>query len=119
MSTKSTLALKTALKGAVSVALAAGACDASAAYAAAEAAGRGEAASPSDAVSADDIVVTATKNVRGSTVFKAPISITAISPEQLAATHFRNISDIGKLIPNAYLNGAMTFPGQAAFSIRG
>ncbi|HEX8400786.1 MAG TPA: TonB-dependent receptor [Allosphingosinicella sp.] len=67
----------------------------------------------------EDIVVYGTKKVEGERLQDVPIAVTAVSAEMLEAAHTVDIRDVGRLVPNAQLDGVGTFPGFANFFMRG
>ena len=66
-----------------------------------------------------DIVVYAQKKARGEQLQKVPMAISAIDSKTIEASHAIDIRDIGRLVPNAQLDGVGTFPGFANFFMRG
>lgn len=66
-----------------------------------------------------DIVVYAQKKARGEQLQKVPMAISAIDGKTIEASHAIDIRDIGRLVPNAQLDGVGTFPGFANFFMRG
>src|SRR6478609_4749222 len=79
--------------------------------------------SPAAAESSDsglaDIVVYAQRRSAGAELQKVPMSVTAVDSATMAAAHTVDIRDIGRLVPNAQLDGVGTFPGFANFFMRG
>ena len=74
--------------------------------------------SPQEATLLEEIVVTA--RFKSESVQVAPISITAVSGEQLEARGFTNISQVATLAPNVNLEAAPAGFGKSVFaSIRG
>lgn len=67
----------------------------------------------------DDIVIYATKKSEGERLQEAPIAVTAVNASMLAAAQTVDIRDVGRLVPNAQLDGVGTFPGFANFFMRG
>jgi iron complex outermembrane receptor protein len=53
-----------------------------------------------------DIVVTGRKRARSETLQSVPISMTALSAEQLSTPVVNNLIDIGRLTPNASLQSS-------------
>lgn len=66
-----------------------------------------------------DIVVYAQKKARGEQLQKVPMAISAIDSKTIEASHAIDIRDVGRLVPNAQLDGVGTFPGFANFFMRG
>lgn len=75
-----------------------------------------EGAQPASGIA--DIVVTGRKRARSETLQSVPISITALSAEQLSTPIVTNLIDIGRLTPNASLQSS-TYRGVQNFAIRG
>ncbi|MEM6681654.1 MAG: TonB-dependent receptor plug domain-containing protein, partial [Pseudomonadota bacterium] len=76
---------------------------------------------PSDSVSAftEEIIVQARKRADGETSQSVPIALTAFSAGKLEAALATNLTDVGRLTPNAALDDIGTFPGTQAFFVRG
>jgi len=74
------------------------------------------AASPEDAVAIEEIVVTAQK--RAESLQKVPVSITALSADELAARQIRAPEDLVMGVPNLQSNAAIG-DGVPIFSLRG
>lgn len=72
---------------------------------------------PSEGLS--DIVVYAERRSAGAQLQKVPMSVTAVDASTMAAAHTVDLRDIGRLVPNAQLDGVGTFPGFANFFMRG
>lgn len=66
-----------------------------------------------------DIVVFAQKKARGEELQKVPLAVTAVDGAQLERAHMVDIRDVGRVVPNAQLDGVGTFPGFANFFMRG
>jgi len=66
-----------------------------------------------------DIVVYAQKKARGEQLQKVPMAISAVDARTIEASHAIDIRDLGRLVPNAQLDGVGTFPGFANFFMRG
>jgi len=66
-----------------------------------------------------DIVVFAERRSAGAELQKVPMSVTAVDANTMAAAHTVDLRDIGRLVPNAQLDGVGTFPGFANFFMRG
>ena len=66
-----------------------------------------------------DIVVFAERRSAGAGLQKVPMSVTAVDANAMAVAHTVDIRDIGRLVPNAQLDGVGTFPGFANFFMRG
>ena len=67
----------------------------------------------------DTIVVYAQKKGRGEELQKVPLAVTAVDGAALERAHVTDIRDVGRLVPNAQLDGVGTFPGFANFFMRG
>lgn len=67
----------------------------------------------------EDIVVTARKRSQGEFSQDVPISLTAVSGEQIDAFKDMNLTDVGTRIPNVRLDDSGVFPGVASYSVRG
>lgn len=78
-------------------------------------------ASATDEDSANDnvIIVYAQKKSRGEELQDVPMAITAVNAQVLEQAHMVDIRDVGRLVPNAQLDGVGTFPGFANFFMRG
>lgn len=76
-----------------------------------------ETTQPADGLS--DIVVYAQRRSAGAELQKVPMSVTAVDASTMAAAHTVDLRDIGRLVPNAQLDGVGTFPGFANFFMRG
>jgi iron complex outermembrane receptor protein len=66
-----------------------------------------------------DIVVYAQRRSAGAQLQKVPMAVTAVDSNAMAAAHTIDLRDIGRLVPNAQLDPAGTYPGFANFFIRG
>jgi iron complex outermembrane recepter protein len=66
-----------------------------------------------------DVVVYGTKKAEGERLQDVPIAVTAVDASMLEAAHTVDIRDVGRLVPNAQLDGVGTFPGFANFFMRG
>lgn len=66
-----------------------------------------------------DIVVYGQKKSRGEQLQNVPIAVTAVDSKLIESAHMVDIRDIGRLVPNASLDGVGTFPGFANFFMRG
>ena len=67
----------------------------------------------------DSIIVYAQKKGRGEELQKVPLAVTAVDGAALERAHTTDIRDVGRLVPNAQLDGVGTFPGFANFFMRG
>lgn len=67
----------------------------------------------------EDIVVTARKRSQGEFSQDVPISLTAVSGDQIDAFKDINLTDVGNRIPNVRLDDSGVFPGVASYSVRG
>lgn len=67
----------------------------------------------------DDIIVFGTKKAEGERLQDVPIAVTAVSSRTLEVAHMIDVRDVGRLVPNAQLDGVGTFPGFANFFMRG
>ena len=76
-------------------------------------------ASDTSGANLSDIVVYAQKKARGEQLQNVPIAVTAVDSKLIEAAHMIDIRDIGRLVPNASLDGVGTFPGFANFFMRG
>lgn len=65
------------------------------------------------------IIVYAQKKSRGEELQDVPMAITAVNAKVLEQAHMVDIRDVGRLVPNAQLDGVGTFPGFANFFMRG
>ncbi|AXU20922.1 hypothetical protein C7W88_18100 (plasmid) [Novosphingobium sp. THN1] len=65
------------------------------------------------------IVVYAQKKARGEELQKVPLAVTAVDGAAIERSHMVDIRDLGRLVPNAQLDGVGTFPGFANFFMRG
>ena len=65
------------------------------------------------------IIVYAQKKSRGEELQDVPMAITAVNAKTLEQAHAVDIRDVGRLVPNAQLDGVGTFPGFANFFMRG
>lgn len=66
-----------------------------------------------------EIVVTATKRAEGLSVQEVPAAVTAVNADTLAAIQAVDLSDVGRLAPNAVLHPSATFTATPNFFIRG
>ncbi|PEQ11292.1 hypothetical protein B2G71_17140 [Novosphingobium sp. PC22D] len=66
-----------------------------------------------------EILVYAQRKSRGEALQDVPMAITAVNSEALEQAHAVDIRDVGRLVPNAQLDGVGTFPGFANFFMRG
>jgi len=66
-----------------------------------------------------EIVVYAQRKSRGEKLQDVPMAITAVDAKALEQAHAVDIRDVGRLVPNAQLDGVGTFPGFANFFMRG
>ncbi len=66
-----------------------------------------------------EIIVYGQRKSRGEELQSVPIAVTAVDAAALAASHAVDIRDVGRLVPNAQLDGVGTFPGFANFFMRG
>lgn len=78
-----------------------------------------EEAAALDGQKSGDIVVTATKSASGTSVQRAPLSVSAFGQEQLETAHVQSLSNVTFNVPNVNLNSANSFPGFSNFTIRG
>ena len=67
----------------------------------------------------ENIVVTARKRSQGEFSQDVPISLTAVSGDQIEAFKDLNLMDVGNRIPNVRLDDSGVFPGVASYSVRG
>lgn len=65
------------------------------------------------------IVVYAQRKARGEQLQDVPMAISAVDASTLEAAHAIDIRDVGRLVPNAQLDGVGTYPGFANFFMRG
>lgn len=77
------------------------------------------AAAPASGTGLNDIVVYAQRRGAGAALQKVPMAVTAVDSNAMAAAHTIDLRDIGRLVPNAQLDPAGTYPGFANFFIRG
>jgi len=68
---------------------------------------------------APDIVVYALKGARASQLQHTPAAITAVNAEMVERLQLVDLSDVGRLIPNAVLNSSGSYSVFPAFQIRG
>jgi iron complex outermembrane receptor protein len=66
-----------------------------------------------------EVVVTSTKRTDALSVQEIPAAVTAVSPDTLVAAQAMDLSDVGRLAPNAVLHPSATFTGTPNFFIRG
>ena len=66
-----------------------------------------------------EIVIYAQKKARGEQLQDVPIAVTAVDAKLIESAHMVDIRDVGRLVPNASLEGVGTFPGFANFFMRG
>lgn len=66
-----------------------------------------------------EIIVFAQRKARGEQLQDVPIAISAVDAATLEASHAIDIRDVGRLVPNAQLDGVGTYPGFANFFMRG
>lgn len=66
-----------------------------------------------------EVVVYGQKKARGEQLQNVPIAVTAVDARTIETAHMVDIRDIGRLVPNASLEGVGTFPGFANFFMRG
>lgn len=81
----------------------------------AQAAGTGSTTEPA----LEEIVVYGQKKAAGEQLQDVPVPISAISGAAIKSAQMVDIRDVGRLVPNAQLDGGGTFPGFANFYIRG
>tara|TARA_R100001132_G_scaffold5763_1_gene4513 strand:+ start:17362 stop:19551 length:2190 start_codon:yes stop_codon:yes gene_type:complete len=67
----------------------------------------------------ETVVVSAQKKNNPENVQDIPVAISAFGDAQLEALNATDLTDVGRLVPNAILSEIGTFKGVAAFSIRG
>ncbi len=67
----------------------------------------------------DSIVVYAQKKARGEALQSVPLAVSAVDGAALERSHAVDIRDVGRLVPNAQLDGVGTFIGFANFFMRG
>lgn len=67
----------------------------------------------------NQIVVFAQRRARGAELQDVPMAVTAVDASTMEAAHTVDLRDIGRLVPNAQLDGVGTFPGFANFFMRG
>ena len=72
-----------------------------------------------DAQTIDEIVVTSQKRATGISVQDIASSVTAVNAELIEATDSIDLTDIGRLAPNATLHPSATFASTPNFLIRG
>jgi len=65
----------------------------------------------------DEIIVFSQK--RAESIQDVPVSVSAITAEQLNNTYTVDLTDVGFQAPNVQLQGVSTFPGFANFTVRG
>lgn len=78
-----------------------------------------QAQSDTDKNALGDIVVFAERRSAGAALQKVPMAITAVDSAMMEAAQTVDLRDIGRLVPNAQLEGSGTYPGYANFFIRG
>jgi len=66
-----------------------------------------------------EVVVTSTKRTDALSVQEVPAAVTAVNPDTLMAIQAMDLSDVGRLAPNAILHPSATFTGTPNFFIRG
>lgn len=66
-----------------------------------------------------DIVVRARKKSVAESAQSVPVSLTALSGDQIEAMFANDLTDVGQSMPNVRLDDAGAFPGVANFTIRG
>lgn len=67
----------------------------------------------------NQIIVYAERKSRGQELQRVPMAITAVDSRVLEQSRAVDIRDVGRLVPNAQLDGVGTFPGFANFFMRG
>tara|TARA_B110000503_G_scaffold59662_1_gene95071 strand:+ start:1479 stop:3767 length:2289 start_codon:yes stop_codon:yes gene_type:complete len=67
----------------------------------------------------EEIVVTSQKRVKAISVQDIPASVTAFNEELIIASEALDLTDIGRMAPNATLHPSATFAGTPNFLIRG
>lgn len=77
------------------------------------------AAAPAAAAELEEIVVTSTKRTDALSVQELAAAVTAVSAETLATIQAVDLSDVGRLAPNAVLHPSATFTATPNFFIRG
>ncbi|MHB9879969.1 TonB-dependent receptor [Pacificimonas sp. ICDLI1SI03] len=67
----------------------------------------------------NEIIVYAQRKSRGEELQDVPMAITAVNAQSLEQAHAVDVRDVGRMVPNAQLDGVGTFPGFANFFMRG
>ena len=67
----------------------------------------------------DEIVVTSQKRVNAIAAQDLPVSVTAINEDLIIKSDSLDLTDIGRMVPNATLHPSATFAGTPNFLIRG
>jgi iron complex outermembrane receptor protein len=67
----------------------------------------------------EEVVITSQKRAAGMSVQDVPSAITAFNEEMIDDSFSVDLTDIGRMVPNAVLNSVGTFPGYPNFFIRG
>jgi iron complex outermembrane recepter protein len=78
-----------------------------------------QAANSSDTDSLNEVVVTAERKANGQSGQKVPITVAAVDQQSMEAAHMMDVTDVGRIVPNAEITPGGTFPGYANFTIRG
>src|SRR5690625_1893441 len=67
----------------------------------------------------EEIRVVARKRGAAESAQSVPVSLSAVSGNEIEASFATNLTDIGQFMPNVRLDDAGVFPGTANYSIRG